>query len=50
MSQSGFLTLLGLTGNRNQKNERRAVAGGLRWVVIILIISDINIINIIVVG
>jgi len=30
MSQSGFLTLLGLTGNRSQKNERRAVAGGLR--------------------
>jgi len=30
MSHSGFLTLLGLTGNRNQKSEGSAIAGGLR--------------------
>jgi len=30
MSHSGFLTLLGLTGNRNQKSEGRAIASGLR--------------------
>jgi len=30
MSHSGFLTLFGLTGNRNQKSEGKAIAGGLR--------------------
>jgi len=30
MSHSGFLSLLGLTGNRNQKSENTAIAGGLR--------------------
>jgi len=30
MSHSGFLTLLGLTGNRNPKSEGPAIAGGLR--------------------
>ena len=38
MSHSGFLTLLGLTGNRNQKTEGRAIAGGLRWIVITIIL------------
>merc|ERR1711890_98619 len=30
MSHSGFLSLLGLTGNRSQKSEGKAIAGGLR--------------------
>jgi len=32
MSHSGFLSLLGLTGNRNQKSENTAIAGGLRYI------------------
>ena len=53
MSHSGFLTLLGLTGNRNQKSEGRAIASGLRWnlniiiniVIFIIIIGMIMIIT-----
>jgi len=30
MSHSGFLTLLGITGNRKPKSESTAIAGGLR--------------------
>ena len=44
MSHSGFLTLLGLTGNRNQKSEGPAIAGGLRYITITITITTIEMI------